>query len=366
MPPINVMLKPASGLCNMHCQYCFYRDLQENRKTSNIGMMSLQTVETVIRRVFATAEVFCGFAFQGGEPTLCGLEFYREFCDMAERFNTKNTKINWSLQTNGLLIDEEWAYFLQEKKFLVGISLDGPADLHNGARVDKSGKGTYTRVLHAADLLRKYKVEFNILCVVTNQNARRGKQVYDFFKNHGFNFLQFIPCLHPLGGESIYGLTPRRYGEFLNTVFDAWYLDIKKNKYISIRNIDNYIWMLAGAEPELCSMRGQCNCQFIIDADGDVYPCDFYTLDKWHLGNVETDSFQKMFESETAKHFIIESLTRESCQGCNWFPLCRGGCQRDYIADGGRNYNLFCESYKIFFEHCYTRMREIAIFMPRI
>lgn len=355
MPAVNVLIKPASSACNMACAYCFYRDVAEHREHAFEGMLSLERMEQVIAAAMEYAEGICSFAFQGGEPTLAGLAFYRSVVELQKKYARHGVRIHNAIQTNGYCIDEEWAAFLAENHFLVGLSLDGPAELHNLNRKDRGGKGTFNRVMHAAKLFDRYHVEYNILCVVTGKNARSIGQIYHFYQKQGFRWLQFIPCLEPLdsqrGGEK-YHLSSREYGDFLIRLFDLWFADLQKGNYVSIRHLDNWMSILLGERPEVCSMTGCCSVQFVVEGDGGVYPCDFYVLDQWRMGTVGEQSFAQMQQGEVAQAFIQASLrVPEECRKCGLYGICRNGCRRDRLAleDGRLDRNFYCEAYRAFF-----------------
>lgn len=355
MPPINILIKPASSACNLACNYCFYRDVADNRSQAFEGMLSLSRMREVIEAGMEYAEYLCSFAFQGGEPTLAGLDFYRQVVRLQQLYARPGVEIHNAIQTNGTLIDEEWAQFLGEHHFLVGLSLDGPAELHNQNRPDSQGKGSFQTVMRAVRLLQKYHVDFNILCVVTGRNARSIEKIYRFYRKQGFRWLQFIPCLEPLGqnrGIAQYHLSPSAYGDCLVRLFDLWYDDLKHGEYISIRHLDNWISILLGECPEACNMTGQCSVQFVIEGDGGVYPCDFYVLDEWRMGTVGKISFVDMQRGEVAKRFIDSSLhVPETCKTCRWYGLCRNGCRRDrmVLPNGVIDQNYYCEAYRTFF-----------------
>lgn len=335
MPPVFVLIKPASSACNMACEYCFYRDVSDHRLHSFEGMLNPERMEKVIAAAMEFAEGSCTFGFQGGEPTLAGLDFYRQVIQIQDRLRKPGIQIFNSIQTNGLLIDEEWAAFLAENHFLVGLSLDGPGDLHDLNRIDHHGSGTAERVLNTAKLFDKFNVEYNILCVVTGKNAREIKRIYRFYRKHNFNYLQFIPCLEPMDqarGKERYHLSVADYGQFLIDIFDLWYEDLQNGHYVSIRHIDNWIGILLGQRPEACSMNGRCSIQFVVEGDGSVYPCDFYVTDEWKLGNVNADTFGQMLRSPKAQAFIKASYPLpEECRVCPILNLCRNGCRRDRL-----------------------------------
>lgn len=363
MPPVNILIKPASSACNMACRYCFYKDVASHREHAFEGMLSLDRMQQVIQAGMAYAEHLCSFAFQGGEPTLVGLDFYRRVVNMQRQMARPDVQIRNAIQTNGYLLDDEWAAFFAEHHFLVGLSLDGPAELHNGNRLDAGGHGTFNRVMRAARLLEKYHVDFNILCVVTGRNAKSVEKIYRFYKKQGFRWLQFIPCLEPLEqerGVEQYHLSAQEYGKFLVRLFDLWYEDLRAGQYISIRHLDNWLGILLGEQPEACNMMGRCSVQFVIEGDGGVYPCDFYVTDAWRMGTVGDVSFAEMQQGAVAERFVKASLNiPEECRQCRWLPLCRNGCRRDraVLSDSTVGLNCYCEAYRYFFAR---RERQLA------
>ena len=365
MPPVSVLIKPASSKCNLKCRYCFYHDVADKRTVADFGFMSLETLEVIIEKVLRFAEGYATFAFQGGEPTLCGLDFFRSVIELQHKHNVKSVSINNALQTNGMLIDEEWAAFLHENNFLVGLSLDGPAELHDRYRVNAGGKGTYKKVMRAAALFDEYQVAYNILFTVTETTAAHPDKLYDFFKAHDFNFLQLMPCLDPLEAErggAEYSLTPKRFAFFLKRFFDTWAADFLGGREVSVRYFDNLVRMVMGAPPELCSLNGACQCQFVFEADGSVYPCDFYVTDEWKLGDIRERDIMELYGSDTCKTFISGSQSgTDECRTCEWAFLCRGGCRRDRESAAERTgKNYFCEAYADFLPYAYPKLIELA------
>ena len=366
MPALSLLIKPASGNCNMRCRYCFYADELDNREIRSYGKMSMDTMHTIVDKAMEYGDYECTIAFQGGEPTLAGLDFYRDLVAyVTAHENPKKLKIHYALQTNGYLINEEWAAFLGENHFLVGVSLDGLKEIHDRYRLDAAGKGTYQRGISAIRLLEKHQVEYNILTVVTAATARNGQKIYNYFKKNHFGYQQYIECLDPIGeepGQHEYSLTPEKYGEFLKSMFDAWYLDMRSGTYVYNRYFENLMMIMAGQQPESCNMRGVCGKQWVFEADGSVYPCDFYALDQWRLGNIQENSFEEMDEKRDELGFIQWSMRQqEDCQKCRWFGLCRNGCRRNRepVTAESTNRNYFCKSYQMFFEYAYPRLEEI-------
>ena len=364
MPGLNLLIKPASSLCNLKCKYCFYADVAESRAVPCYGKMSEETLEAVVKRAFEYTDRYVSFAFQGGEPTLVGLDFYKRLLALEATYNEKKIPVLYSIQTNGLLLDEEWAEFLSKNRFLVGLSLDGTREAHDSLRVDAEGNGTYDRVTQCADLLARHGVEFNILCVVNRYVARYPRRVYENLRKYGY--LQFIPCLDGLLGEKApFSLSADRYGSFLCGLFDCYYDDLVAGNFISIRNFDNYVQMCAGYPPESCALTGRCSCSPTIEGNGDVFPCDFYVLDEYRLGNVHTHTLEEMIRGEVAHRFIGGSeSSAESCRTCPYYSLCRGGCRRER-EPSVQERTRFCQSYRTFFAHAMPRLKELAWYLTQ-
>jgi len=364
MKSINLLIKPASSLCNMRCEYCFYQDVAVNRDMACYGMMAENTLEAIVKNAFSFVEESCCFAFQGGEPTIRGLDFYEKLILLQQKYNINGCKVTNCIQTNGYIIDEKWATFFKKHHFLVGISLDGDMDMHNTFRKDAAGKGTFNHVMKSINLFKKYDVEFNILSVITRQSARHVERLFAFYNANKFNFIQLIPCIEPLQdspGKSKDTMTADRYGAFLCRAFDYWYRGIIENHYISIRYFDNIWNILQGMQPEMCSMYGRCVPQFVIEADGGVYPCDFYVLDEWKLGNVLQNDFDQLLKSHMWDLFMRRSVELPTqCKQCQYFSLCRNGCYRDRVPRGEEMQNYYCGAYQTFFSYSLPKFQHLA------
>ncbi|MCD8129813.1 MAG: anaerobic sulfatase maturase [Lachnospiraceae bacterium] len=366
MPAISVLMKPASGLCNMKCDYCFYCDEAAKRERESYGLMSEETLKNVIRRTMLRAEGAITYAFQGGEPTLRGLSFFEKAVAYQRKYNKMGVRVYNALQTNGYGINEDWCRFLSENHFLVGVSVDGIKETHDKYRHGKDGSPTFDRILRATELFDQFGVEYNILTVVNQKVAAHISEIYDFYRKRGWHYQQYIACLDPLEEErglNEYALRPEQYGDFLITLFDLWYQDWEKGEAPSIREFENYIGILMGYYPEACNQRGICSIQNVVEADGSVYPCDFYMLDEYRLGNFNQDRLDRILERAKESGFVERSmkLTAE-CKACEYFKICRGGCQRNREPDSGSGLyrNYFCESFRRFFEACLPRMEKVA------
>lgn len=366
MKSVNYLIKPASSLCNLRCRYCFYADEAAKRSEASMGLLSEATVEALLEEAYRTVDArgFVSFAFQGGEPTVAGLGFFRHFVERARILKPPRVEIAFSIQTNGTLLDAEWADFFAAEDFLVGVSMDGFPDLHNQNRVDAGGKATWNRIARNLELLKKRNVRVNSLCVVTAQCARSPQKVYENLKKLGFEYLQFIACLDPIGearGSRPWSLKPEAYGDFLCRLFDLWYRDWASGNYHSVRLFDDYIHLLLGDGGSTCATCGQCGTYFVVEGDGSVYPCDFFSLDEWRLGRLGEQRLAEMAEGETARRFLEWGQEKPAeCLSCPYRALCNGGCKNDWVtlADGVQNY--YCRAYRMLFDHASRRMLEIA------
>lgn len=366
MPPISIMMKPSSGMCNMSCDYCFYCDEAQKRIQESYGFMSEDTLKNIIRKTMINAEGSVTFAYQGGEPTLRGIDFFKKAVEFQKKYNKKGIEVHNSFQTNGFAIDEEWCRFLAENHFLVGVSIDGIRETHDVHRHDKSGRDTYERIVKATELMDAFGVEYNILTVVNQKTAEKAEVIYQEYKRRGWNYQQYIACLDPLeeGHEKMkYAILPEQYGMFLSRLFELWYKDWRRGKQPYIRQFENYIGILLGYPPEACDQRGICGIQYVVEADGGAYPCDFYMLDEYRLGSFNENRMAEMDEKRKEIQFIERSRKLDpECARCEYYRLCRGGCQRqrDLVPETGCYRNHLCQAYKIFFKNTSDKMMEIA------
>lgn len=303
LPPVTIMVKPVSGLCDMRCTYCFYADEMSHRFVPLYKKMSEQTQENMVRRVLLYAEGQLTIAFQGGEPTLAGVEYYRRLLKLEERYNTRQIVIQHCLQTNGYSLSDDLIEVFKQGHFLIGISIDGTKKFHDEKRVDAAGRLTYDRVMITVEKLRKEKIDYNILCVVDRRIAQNPKAVYEALSRHGY--LQFIPCLDGLDGNThADSLTAKDYGNFLVKMFDLYERDFRRDRIVSMRMFDNWLGMVRGYPPENCGFSGQCSINYLIESNGNVYPCDFYALDEWLMGNINVDSFYRLAHQNGGKSLL--------------------------------------------------------------
>lgn len=353
---ISVMIKPSSALCNLKCTYCFYRDEAENRIKGIRPFISEETTDSLIRKIGESAESAL-VAFQGGEPSLIGLDYFRSFIEKEKQLAPK-TLFEHAFQTNGYTLDDEWAAFFKENNFLVGVSFDGSRKIHDYYRPARDGGKTASRILSNIEILKKHEVDFNILIVVTSMIADNPDHVWSFMHGKNLRFLQFIPCMDMIDGKKEeYSLTTLSYRNFLCRLFDLYYDSILRGEYVSVRLFDNFVHMVLGMPPESCDLCGRCSVQYVCESDGQVYPCDFYSLDKYVLGDINKNSIEEIDERRRDIRFIESSITQNpECNSCPAFVICRGGCPR-YRKDGKY---IYCECMKDFYSYAAKRLVELA------
>ena len=361
---ISLMIKPSSSKCNLKCKYCFYHSIADARDVKDYGFMSSEILEEIVKKVDEYCRGGqCNMGFQGGESLLIGLDFYEKLVEYTKNTEYK-TRFNFNIQTNGTLINEDFAKFFKENNFLVGVSLDGTKDIHNLNRVDYLNKDTFNSVMKGIKLLKKYDVGFNILVVVTSALCKKIESSYNFLKKNEFKYLQFIPCLEPL--ENIdnkmkeYSLSPKEYSEFLIKLFELWYKDMISENYISIRYFDNILSGFFGQDYEACEMKGVCGCQHIIESDGSMYPCDFYTYERYSIGNILEETFEHIHKKEKTINFMKESLNKSNkCNLCKFRNICIGGCKR-HRENTDDNLNIYCAAYYEFLSKTLDKFQIVA------
>ncbi len=362
MRNLSVMIKPASSLCNMRCRYCFYADISDMRKVRSFGIMSDETVDLMLANIFTDLDDGdrLSLAFQGGEPTLAGLPWFEHAVRKVNELRG-GVEVSYAIQTNGLLLDESWCEFFVRNKFLVGLSFDILPESHDPDRVDADGDGTYKRVLAAMKLLGKYRIDQNVLCTLTNRTARHPGKVWDQISKLDIRYVQFTPCLGELDrpGESVYALTPKRYASFYKDVFDKWYDEFASGRYRSVRLFDDLVNLLAFGTETSCGILGRCEPQLVVEADGGVYPCDFFCLDEYGLGSFTDLTVRELFERSAASPTKFRGELPSFCQKCTFMTICCGGCKRMqrevYCTEG----DTYC-GYQDFLTYVYPRLAVIA------
>ena len=359
MKHLSLLIKPASSLCNMRCRYCFYHDVGEHRENPSYGIMSRETAEKIILNINRDLDEGdeITIAFQGGEPTLAGLGWFEYFVQtMAAQ---KKAKLNWSLQTNGILIDDAWAQFLAEHNFLTGLSIDANEGIHNSIRITADGEGTWDACMKAKAVMEKHGAEYNILCVLTNELAAMPDKVWRFILAEKVKFIQFIPCLESFDEDenSPYPLKPARFASFYARLYYWWMKELENGNYYSIKLFDDTANYYFRGVPSSCGINGRCNAQYVVEADGSVYPCDFYVLDRYNAGNLKKLTLHEIFDSNVMQAFMAEERKLPPlCNTCQYMKYCNGGCKRMnkvvyYGAPGSPSWGSVC-GYKLFLDKC--------------
>jgi uncharacterized protein len=368
----HVMAKPRGAICNLDCSYCYYSSKKDLYAGSQFRM-SEDVLEKYTRQYIEYQHVpEVTFAWQGGEPTLLGLDFFDKALRYQREYRKPGMKINNAFQTNGLLIDSEWAKFFRQHDFLVGVSLDGPEEMHDVYRVDKGGDPTHTRVLKGIRILQEFKVDFNILCCVHKANIDSPLKVYRYLRDDvGAQFIQFIPIVernNQTGFQEGYKVTRRsisgkKYGNFLVKIFDEWVCNDVGKVFVQIFDLALSSWV--GDRAGLCIFEEVCGRALAIEHNGDLYSCDHYVEPRYLLGNIQDDDLLTMVNSKQQIDFgqaKCDGLPKY-CRECEVRIICNGGCPKNRIRrtpDGEEGLNYLCEGYKEFFTHISEPMQIMA------
>ena len=382
MTGFHIMTKPVGPICNLDCAYCFYLEKEKLYPETRQWKMAPEVLERYIERYIAAQPGNdVQFAWQGGEPTLLGVDFFRNVVALQQK-HAAGKSIHNALQTNATLIDDEWAGFLAEHGFLVGVSIDGPRELHDCYRVDKGHAPTFDRVMRGIGKLKAHRAEFNTLTVVNRQNSQHPLEVYRFLKEIGSGFMQFIPVverkteepakdglvlIQPSFSRSAtvtdWSVEPLAYGEFLARIFDEWVKQDVARFYVQQFDVALESWM--GMEASLCVFRRTCGGALALEHTGDLYSCDHFVYPEYKLGNVMEADLATMAGSEPQKKFgnaKRDSLPR-MCRTCEVRFACNGECPKHRFAttpDGEAGLNYLCAGYKYFFRHIDPYMQFMA------
>ncbi len=371
------MAKPTGSACNLHCDYCFFLK-KENLYPGSSFRMSDEVHEAYIRQLLEAHQVpQVTVAWQGGEPTLMGLDFFRRTVELQKKYQKPGTRIENTFQTNAVLINDEWCQFFHENNFLIGLSLDGPQKLHDLYRKDRGGQGTFERVLRAARLLQKHKVEFNILCTVNSKNAAHPLEVYRFFRDElGAHYIQFIPIVER-DNETGYqegskvtdrSVKPEQFGRFLIAIFDEWVRKDVGNTFVL--NFDGALAGWLGMAGTVCIFGPTCGLGMALEHNGDLYSCDHFVEPNHYLGNILKTPMIDLVASEKQRRFgqgKKDSLPRY-CRDCEFLSICNGECPKNRFLetpDGEPGLNYLCAGYKAFFKHADKPMRIMADLLRR-
>lgn len=386
--PFHVMTKPIGPICNLDCRYCFYLEKERLYQDERRWKMPTDVLESYIRQyIQSQPQHDISFAWQGGEPTLLGVDYFRNVRALQDK-HAQGKSISNALQTNGTLLDDEWCEFLAREKFLIGLSVDGPRELHNTYRVDKQGHDSFDDVWRGLKLLKKHGVEFNTLTVVNRANSREPLKVYKFLREFGSGFIQFIPLVErtytgsdlPLdyapptepGDEAArypvteWSVEPKQLGRFLTTIFDEWVCrDVGR---VFVQTFDVALGNWVGAPPSLCVFSPTCGSALAIEHNGDVFSCDHYVYPKYKLGNLTQTPLTELVESSFQRKFgqdKLDALPRY-CIECDVRFACHGECPKHRFIrtpHGEPGLNYLCAGYKAFFTHIDPYMKQMAMLL---
>lgn len=363
----SVLIKPSGADCNLDCIYCFYLEKAEMYPEQSKHRMSVEVMEEMVKQVMQSGGNQLSFGWQGGEPTLLGLEFYEKAVEFQKKYGRDGQSVGNGFQTNGILISDEWCQFFNRYSFLIGLSLDGPAHIHDHYRITKGGGASWSRVHDTAKRLLDRGVATNALVVVNDYSSQHPEEIYEFHKDLGFEFMQFIPCVErdprDPSKAAAFSVSDEQYGEFLCRIFDCWKKDFNGDlPTTSVRYFDSVFHLYVDMQPPDCTLLEECGCYVVVEHNGDIYSCDFFVEDDWRLGNLMEGSIVEMLNSDHQGQFgCMKSDLPPECPECEWLRYCNGGCTKDRIRDPKDNgSNHFCESFKMFFNHANDDMQRLA------
>jgi uncharacterized protein len=364
MQPFTLLIKPSGSDCNIDCKYCFYKDRSPGFGKGRQRMTD-EVLEKLIKDYMQLKFPVVGFAWQGGEPTLMGLDFFKRAVELQKQYGSPGQQISNTLQTNGVLLNDQWCQFYHENKFLLGISIDGPKEFHDSYRLDHSGTGTYDRVMRGIQTCQKHNVEFSALVLISNKSAQHPDRLFDFLIENDLTYLQFIPCVErdPATGKlADFSITPAQYGEFLCSIFDRWY-DYGPDK-LNIRDFDSLVTYYCLGKHTICTYSPQCAGFVVVEHTGDCFACEFFVEPKWYLGNILETPLDKLASGSKKRAFArAKQNLSNKCLLCTYLDICRGGCMKDRArldADSQNCESYFCLSYKQFFDYALPKFRQIA------
>jgi uncharacterized protein len=374
-PAFHLLAKPTGAICNLDCHYCFFLSKEQLYPGSKFRMTD-ELLETYIQQLLEshqTPEVT--IAWQGGEPTLMGLEFFQRSIALVEKHKKSGQQVTHTLQTNGTRLDDAWGQFFRQHNFLIGLSVDGPQYLHDTYRVDKRGRGSFEQVMLGWKILKQHQVDFNILCTVNAANGDRPLEVYRFFRDElGAEFIQFIPIIERVNADGSTliqqgkqvterSVKPEQFGQFLSGVFDEWVRrDVGK---IFIQHFDAALANWVGVQPGVCIFSKTCGNALALEHNGDLYSCDHFVEPDYKLGNIQETPMLELIASDRQRQFgraKFEALPKY-CRDCEVRFACNGGCPKNRFIetpDGEAGLNYLCAGYKAFFTHIDKPMQMMA------
>lgn len=366
MTPFSLLIKPAGADCNLRCAYCFYLDRAELYPETQIHRMSEATLTRLVRSYLALPFPAHTFAFQGGEPLLMGEAFFQNLVRLQKRYARPGAQITNCVQTNGTLLTPALARFFANENFLLGVSIDGPAELHNLRRPNRNGDGSHAMVVDGLKLLRSENAAFNLLTLVSQSNVHHPLTVYRYLRDTlNCRFMQFIECVELMDDGSLLpdAITAQQWADFIIAIFDEWYAHDKQT--VSVRLFDSIVNKLLSGNAHSCAMSGDCRAYFVVEHNGDVYPCDFFVQPELKLGNLHTEDWDELWEHPLHTRFGARKHEwHEDCHSCPYLSLCQGDCPKnrtghDFNRDS-RQKSYLCEAWKRIYAHILPPLKREA------
>ena len=381
--PFSIMTKPIGPRCNIDCAYCYYLEKEKLYPQEKKFQMRPDVLESYIRQTIE-ASVEAGmtevpFAWQGGEPTMLGVDYFKQVVALQNKYAPAGTRISNAFQTNGTLLNDDWGLFFKDSGFLVGISIDGPRKVHDRYRIDRAKRPTFDAVMRGLEVLQNHGVDHNALTTVHRANGGKGREVYRFLKGLGIEFMQFIPIAERAGTDGLAGapqvdmdpgntvtewsVSSRAYGKFLCDVFDAWFARDIGKVFVQFFDVQVGLWM--GGRSSLCVFAETCGDGLAVEHDGSLYSCDHYVYPVYRLGNITDTPMRELLWNDTQRQFGQDKATKltAQCRSCQYRFACNGGCPKHRFAksrDGEEGHDYFCEGHTMFFRHAGQRLKDMA------
>ena len=380
------MVKPMGSACNLNCTYCYYLDKAQTIYDDHQPLMTPDVLEEYIKQYIEANEVpEVTFVWHGGEPLMAGMEYFRKAVELQRKYAGGKAILN-SLQTNGIMMNADWCRFFHSNRFLIGLSIDGPRDIHDAYRINKAGRPSFDRAMAAVSLMRQYGVEYNTLSVVTNLSEGRGAEVYGFLKSIGSRFMQFLPVLehvmpHSLNGRPViakpgtdgsvmapWSVSASGYGQFMTDIFDAWVVSDVGEYFVQA--FDMTLAQYAGVKPGLCIYSETCGDALVVEHNGDVFSCDHFVYPEFRLGNIMTDNLVDLYTSPEQFRFGVNKRNAlpRYCMRCKYYFACRGECPKHRFLTtetGEYGLNALCEGFKHYFSHVEPYMKQMTTLLSQ-
>jgi uncharacterized protein len=360
----SLLIKPTSADCNLRCAYCFYISRSSLYPEAARRRMTDETLKNLTAGYLATEQPQYAFGWQGGEPTLMGVDFFRRVTALQQKYGHSGASVSNGLQTNATLINDELAAHLAEYNFLVGVSLDGPQEFHDHFRNTIDGHGSHEAVLRGIDCLKRHRVEFNVLTLINSINVAHPQEIYRYLCDKGLYYHQYIPCVEfgPNGQPLPFTITGQQWGDFLCEIFDQWYT--ADTRRVSIRLFDSILSLMLTGNYTLCHLGGYCNHYFVVEYNGDVYPCDFFVDTSKRLGNIMDNTWTELTQSPLYEQFGAQKAQwNPQCYTCKYLRYCSGDClkHRFYGAEKPEQTSWLCQGWRQFYEHALPRLELLAL-----